>query len=91
MPACAPGYLLFLFVMGGVFGNKADRQYYRGAGLLRAGQRECTGKIGVVDRGTDVVLVARRLLQAAASVTDELALRTGQVSCDWRVQRLALR
>lgn len=23
--------LLFLFVMGGVFGNKADPQYYRGA------------------------------------------------------------
>ena len=26
--------LLFLFVMGGVFGNKADPQYYRGAGAL---------------------------------------------------------
>lgn len=26
--------LLFLFVMGGVFGNKPDPQYYRGAGAL---------------------------------------------------------
>ena len=26
--------LLFLFVMGGVFGNNADPQYYRGAGAL---------------------------------------------------------
>ena len=26
--------LLFLFVMGGVFGNKANPQYYRGAGAL---------------------------------------------------------